>query len=93
MKYPITLKRELYVNFPLHLALGFIIAYSLVPMNKFIWMLVASGVYGIIREVIQRIMKKIQPFYIHVLDVMGLILGAGLWYLIRELFNINANVL
>ena len=92
MKYPITLKGEIR-NGLLHLCLGFLIAYTMLPTSIFWIMLLVAGVYGMLRELFQFIREKEQPLYIIVIDVIGVALGSGIWYIIREIFNINADIL
>ena len=92
MKYEIRLKREIWNTF-LHILIGAVIAYVIVPTYSIWIILLLTGTVGVLREVLQYLRKKKQPFYIQVIDVMGFVLGGLLWYSIRIIFNINADVL
>jgi len=92
MKYKITLKRELW-NSLLHIFIGAVIAYVIVPTYSLLVISLAMLVVGAIRELLQYLRKKKQPLYIHVIDALGFLLGGGFWYLIRIYFNINADLL
>ena len=92
MKYGIRLKRELW-NGLLHIIIGGVFSYVIVPTYSFFVMCSVSGGVGLVREVLQKLRKKEQPLYIHIIDVLGFILGGLLWFAIREIFNINADIL
>ena len=90
--YPSTLGRELKNSF-LHLLVGMIVCFTLIPTLSFYWMLLGAGIYGALREFFQWLRKKKQKPYIILIDVLGIALGSGIWYLIREIFQINVDLL
>ena len=92
MEYEIRLKREIWNTF-LHILIGAVIAYVIVPTYSFEIITWAMLGVGVLRELLQFLRKKKQPFYIHLIDAAGFILGGWLWYGARTLFNINADVL
>lgn len=92
MKYTITLKGELWNGF-LHVTFAFVCAYVLVPTYSYLVISLTMLSIGAAREVLQFLRKKEQPFYIHVLDAIGFLLGGSLWYLVRILFDIKPDIL
>lgn len=92
MKYEIRLKRELW-NGLLHIVIGTVFAFVIVPTYSLIVICSTTGAIGLSREILQKLRKKEQPIYIHIIDVAGFIAGGLLWIAIRELFNINADSL
>ena len=92
MIYKPSLKKELFYGLG-HIALGFIVVYSWIPKKGILTYLWITVIIGIIREVIQFKRLKIQPIWISALDVLGIMLGAIIWYIVREAFNINADTL
>ena len=92
MEYEIRLKREIW-NTLLHILIGAVIAYVIVPTYDFWVISLAMFGVGAIRELLQFIRKKKQPLYIHIIDAAGFMLGGWVWYFIRTVFNINADAL
>lgn len=92
MKYEIRLKREVW-NTLLHILIGAVIAYVIVPTYSFMIITCAMLGVGVLRELLQFLRKKKQPLYIHIIDAAGFVLGGWLWYGVRNFFNINADVL
>ncbi len=92
MKYEIRLKREIWNTF-LHILIGGVIAYVIVPTYEreviYGTMIIVAG----LRELLQYLRKKKQPLSIHIIDVLGFVAGGELWYQMREIFNINADIL
>ena len=92
MKYEIRLKREIW-NSLLHILIGGVFVYAIVPTYDLIVLLAVACIIGLARELLQYLRKKKQPLLIHIIDVAGFIFGGLTWYWIREIFNINADVL
>jgi len=92
MKYEIRLKRELWNSF-LHIVVGGILVYVIVPTYDLMVILIVAFTIGLARELLQFFRKKKQPLIIHIIDIAGFMFGGLLWYGIREIFNINADLL
>ena len=92
MKYKITLKRELW-NGLLHIVIGGVFSYVIVPTYSIIVIVSTAFGLGLSREILQKLRKKEQPLIIHIIDVLGFVIGGLLWIAIRESFNINADIL
>ena len=82
-EYPIKTGREI-VNSILHIIIGGVIAYVILPTSTFIISMSVAGGVAIIREVLQRLRGKKQPMYIHIIDVAGFIFGAAIWVYVRD---------
>ena len=90
--YKIRTGREIKNNI-YHVLFGAALAFVMVPVYGFWIMVLSIGVFGIARELLQYWRKKKQPLYIQIIDAAGFFVGGGLWYAIREIFNINADIL
>jgi len=90
--YEIRLRREA-VNFLLHIIAGVIVTYTFILPASVWYSVVLLATLGIFRELWQWYRGKMQPYYIHLLDVASITLGGPVTYWLVWLFNINLDTI
>jgi len=92
MKYEIRFWREV-LNSTLHILVGAILAHTFLAYLPLGFILYILFLLGIGREYWQYMRGKDQPWWIHLIDASGFVLGGLIWYLIITHFGINIDLL
>lgn len=92
MNYEIRFWREV-LNNTLHIIVGAVLAHTFLAYLPiwailFILLLLGAG-----REYWQHARGKIQPWWIHTIDTLTLMLGGLIWYIIIISYHINIDLL
>ena len=92
MNYEIRFWREVWNSF-LHILVGAVLAHTFLAYLPLWAILIILFVLGAGREYWQHRRGKLQPWWIHLNDVLTLMLGGLVWYLIVTHFGINVDIL
>ena len=92
VKYKIKLGREI-INGILHIVVGIVITHTFLSPLSLWKILLILFLLGMVREFWQYKRNKIQPLYIQIIDVITIVIGGIIWWIIINYYNIQVDLL